>query len=155
VLATESVVIGVPAERVFKFVSDPVTYSMVDTTATSLNVVGRNDTQLRLRVRSYVLLPFLESSMILSVRLYPYSRIEMRSEPRTISLPARWLVDSFASDVLLEEVARGTLVVRRVSYVTRDTPLGRLMERLGGPWLQRHLTEIDMPRLKQLAERLA
>ena len=58
----------------------------------------------------------------------------------------------FVANFTFEPRAGGVLVSHTEDQRFRDTPLGRLAERVSGPWLRRHLETEEMPRLKALME---
>ena len=149
---TDSIVINASAERVFKLATDPLLCQHADMRLTAMEVLSRTADEVLVKIRGYALAPLLESTLIVHIRLHPYDRIQVESEPGSISLPGRLAFDRFSAECRFEELGLQTKLTRVESYGTKSNPLGRLVERRGEEWLRRHLREITLPRLKRLME---
>ncbi|MDZ4278038.1 MAG: hypothetical protein U1B78_02750 [Dehalococcoidia bacterium] len=153
---TGSVVVDRPRPEVFALLLDPVVLSSADTRITDLEVLTRNETEMRLKARAYIVSPILESTALLRVRLHSCDSIVVESERGTISFPARLVLSGVRTECRLEDTGASfpgrTKVTRAETYVTNDSLLGRLLERRAEGWLTRHLHENVLPRLKQLLE---
>ncbi len=151
-LASGSAVIQASVEKIFEFVIDPNEYPKADTKITKMEVVERDIKEMRISTRGYVRFPFLQSSLMLRVKLHPYERIEIESEPGSVSFPGSLVLDQFKAEFLFEKTEAGIRTTHVEHYVTKDSFLGRLADRLGASWLKQHMEEIEMLRLKRLVE---
>jgi len=151
--ATGSIVAKVSPERAFEFVLDTESYLRVDTRITAMNILWREEGLIVLSVRSYIRYPLLETHFILRVHLSPYQRIVMETEPGSMSFPGSLFLEQLRAEFLFEQTYGGVKIVHKEHYVTKDTLLGRLMERRGQDWLRQHMEDVKMPRLKERLER--
>jgi hypothetical protein len=148
-LATGIVVVQTPVQAAYDFVLDPARYPQADTKITRMRTLWRDGDELMFSIGLYLWSSLLESNLIVRARLQPQG-IRLQSE--SISFPASMAVREFKAEFQFEATESGTLVRHTESYVTKDAPLGRLLERRGDEWLKHHMEQIKMPRLKTLLE---
>lgn len=151
--AVAAIVAKVSPKRAFEFVLHAEEYLAVETRITAMNVLWRDTNSLVLGIRGYVRYPLLETGCVIRATLSPYERIEIESEPGSLSLPGSLYVERFRAEFRFEPLLGGVRITYAEDCVMKPTRLGRLMERLGTNWLRKHVEEVTMPRLKQRLER--
>jgi hypothetical protein len=150
--ATASILVRAPVEKIIGFVTDPDGYPKADTKILKLTPLEQGEDWSRVRARGYLRWPFLQGAMTLYVQVRGTERVDIEAEPESFDMPTRLTVDSFVANFTFEPTGEGVIVSHTEDQRFKDTPLGRLAERLSSRWLADHLKREEMPRLKAILE---
>jgi len=152
VRASESIVVNAPVERIIEFVTDPVRYPKADTKILKLTMLEQRGNEARVRARGYLRSRLLQGALTLRIKVQGQERIDIDTEPGSISFPTRLALEDFVGEFTFQATPKGVRVTHTEDQRFRNTPLGRLADRISGRWLREHLANEEMPRLKAIVE---
>jgi hypothetical protein len=151
-MATASILVKAPVDRIIEFITDPEGYPKADTKILELTMLEQGENEARVRARGYLRSRMLQGSMTLHMRIRGTERIDIEAEPGSLDFPTRLALESFVANFTFEPADGGIIVSHTEDYRYRDTPLGRLARRASERWLGKHLEHEEMPRLKAIVE---